>query len=527
MSNPGQTPHPTAPPITSPPPLAWRELAVLGVILAVGAAVRFHRIGQHSFWIDEFFTVEIVNGTGMAGTFLVSQDEVLEPAPDPTAMRPIRPWWHILRPDGQDNHPPLFYLLTRGWVSLFGYTEAGFRSHAAAWSLAAIVLLHLVLRWRSGVGVGLWAAALMALAEPQIRLAQNARSYPMLESVCLLGCLVMTSIEKRGFSLRRGWALVLVLLAALMTHYVAMGVIAALGTYALLCLRGRERSGVTAACVGAVLSFLLIWGWGLRIQSHGQAARDPVVFRETSAHHLAMTLFRLAETPAQLLNEPPPRWHAVAAVGILLLPLSLMFMPQRREARLWVLWFAGGVLPAAIADLARHSMRLEITRYTIVAAPAVYALIAGITSRLAPALRHWLPAVALFNCAIAVQFAYDHAGMPDWRRFGKGLNDLQRPGDLVVIAGTSPESFMSHILYTCATHYGRPLRGPIMVLSGPPTPPVRRAIDAHPGVVVITDNCDADGIFTSVQPTGMKYFPLVGQVYRFQPAPQQQGAPRP
>jgi uncharacterized membrane protein len=504
-------------------PPRWRagEMILLSLILAVAACVRFYRIGAHSFWIDEFFTVEIVNGNGMAATFLVPQDRVLDPAPDPTAKRPIRPWWHIVWPDGQDNHPPLFYLLTRGWVSLFGYSEAGFRSHAAAWSLAAIVLLHMVLRWRSGVAVGLWASALMALAEPQIQLAQNARSYPMFEAVCLGACLVMTSIEKRGVSRGRWWALLLLLLAGLLTHYVAFGIIAALGAYALLCLSGRQRRAIAGACVVSVIVFAAAWGWAIQIQTHGQAAQDPLVFRETSPHHVWMTLYRLAETPAQLLNEPPPGSRGLPALGLLLLPLAVLFMPVRREAVLWVLWFAGGVLPAAFADLARNSMRLDITRYTIIAAPAVYALIAGVTSGLIPIARHWLPATALLSCAVAVAAgtAYNHAGMPDWRRFGKALATLQRPGDLVVIAATSKEDLMYSVLYTCGTHYGRPLKGPIMVLSGPPTEDVRRAMAQYKGVVVVTNSCDGDGIFSTVQPTGVRYFPTVGDIYRFEPRP--------
>jgi uncharacterized membrane protein len=508
--------EPPPPSLSSPPP-QWRlaEIILLSLILAVAASLRFHRIGVHSFWIDEFFTVEIVNGSGMAATFLVPHDKVLDPAPDPTAMRPISPWWHILWPDGQDNHPPLFYLLTRAWVSIFGYTEAGFRSHAAAWSLVAIVLVHLVLRWRSGVTVGLWAAALMALAEPQIQLAQNARSYPMFEAICLWACLVMTSIEKRGVSRGRWWALMLLLLTSLLTHYVAFGIIAALGAYALLCLSGRQRRAVAGACAAAMLAFVLIWGWGIRIQSHGQAARDPLVFRETSPHHVWMTLYRMAQVPAQLLNEPPPQWRALPALGLLLLPLAVVFMPRRREALLWVLWFAGGVLPATFADLARNSMRLDITRYTIIAAPAVYALIAGVTSGLTSAARHWLPATALLSCAVAVPIAYEHASLPDWRRFGKALADLQRPGDLVVVAATSREDLMYSVLYTCGTHYGRPLKGPIMVLSGPPTEETWRTMAQYRGVVVVTNNSDADGICSTVHLTGIRYFPAVGDVYRF------------
>src|SRR5690349_14639371 len=76
--------------VEQPPPWRSSEILLLALIVLIGGIVRFHHISTHSFWIDEFFTVEIVNGTGMAGSFLVPQNIVLDPPPDPTAMRPVR-----------------------------------------------------------------------------------------------------------------------------------------------------------------------------------------------------------------------------------------------------------------------------------------------------------------------------------------------------------------------------------------------------------------------------------------------------
>src|SRR5437879_232719 len=85
-----------------PPRWSWGEIAMLALIIAVGAFLRFYRIAEHSFWVDELFTIESVNGTGLAGTFDIPVNVVLDPAPAPTTEMPVRPWWHVLRPDRHD-----------------------------------------------------------------------------------------------------------------------------------------------------------------------------------------------------------------------------------------------------------------------------------------------------------------------------------------------------------------------------------------------------------------------------------------
>jgi 4-amino-4-deoxy-L-arabinose transferase-like glycosyltransferase len=503
------------------PPRRWSlaEIIALACILAVAAFVRFHRIGGHSFWLDELFTVQAVNGTGLAGTYELPRDTILDPAPQPSAMRPLHPWWRILRPDVHDIHPPLFYLLTRGWVTLFGYTEAGFRSHAAVWSLAAVLLLHLTLRIRTGVVVGLFAAAIMALAQPQIQLAQNARSYPMIEALVLFACLLITVIEKRGLTTARCWTLTFILLAAMLTHYSSIGAVAALGLYALLCLRDCQRRAVIAACIAASVAFALIWGRAAWLQSSGESAREPVRFLDSSEHHVRATLLRFASLPAEFLNEAPPGWKWLAPASLLLLPLSLLQRPhRRRDALFWILVFAGGTLPVLCADLARRSTRLELPWYSILGAPAVYALLAAVTASLRSAMRYWLPAIAALSCAIAVPNAYLHGWRPDWRRIGHTAAAYAHDGDLLIVIPTLDFDPMHPAHFTlCAAHYAQPLRGPLLVRSAPATPELWSKLASYPGVVVITDNASADGLLNNVQPRAMRIFPLEGQVYRFVP----------
>jgi 4-amino-4-deoxy-L-arabinose transferase-like glycosyltransferase len=513
-----------------PPRWTWPELAILALILVTAAFLRFYRIGQHSFWNDELYTVESVNGTTLAGTWAVPHDVILNPAPTPTQLSPAAPWWRILRPDPYDVHPPLFYLFTRAWVTLASYTEAGFRSHAVLWSLCALLLLHLTVRWRTGsAAVALWATAMMALAELQVKFAQNARSYPMFESLALAACLLMTSIERRGPSRWRWGSLVVVLAAALLTHYEAAAVVVVLAVYAFVFPGGRPRLCVASGGAAAIALFAVLWGRGLWTQFHTHGFRDQPVFHDTAAHHIAATFNRFAGLPSQFISEPLPNSQRIAAIAFLLLPVSLLVAwrwPQRRrETIFWLLWFFGITLPVLWADLSRGSERLELLWFTIIASPAVYVLIAALGQSWRPPLRHAFSAIATFGCAVGLPLAYEHGLRPDWRRFGAAVAAMAKPGDLIIVAAgtadidTAGAVQMRDALYTCGTHYARPLRGPIMVLSGPPTPELLDNLDHYGGggIVVISSDCESDGIYPMIQETALRRFPHLADIYRFKP----------
>lgn len=90
-----------------------RPAAILGIITAVGAAVRFYRLGGASYWVDEIYSV-VVRGDMPIGNLL-------------TASEP---------------HPPLYYLLLKFWMMAFGQGEFVTRSLSALFGVGAIVAIY-------------------------------------------------------------------------------------------------------------------------------------------------------------------------------------------------------------------------------------------------------------------------------------------------------------------------------------------------------------------------------------------------
>ena len=181
----------------------WTAFAA---ILALAAALRFYHIGQLEMWVDEDYSV--VAATAPQG---------------------------VLRCCMDDNNPPLYFLLLKGWIGVFGTSEAGVRSLSAVLGVAQLGLMGLLLA-RLGLGrrVALWAMLLGALAPLHHYYSQEARGYTL--DYLMLTVLLWSLARAVAAGLRRDWAVHgLCLLAALYTHNLFVFFIPALvlGAWAL------------------------------------------------------------------------------------------------------------------------------------------------------------------------------------------------------------------------------------------------------------------------------------------------------
>src|SRR5215510_14596043 len=80
---------------------------VVGLVVAVGLALRFYAIGAKSLWIDETFSIWM-------------------------ATQPLDALWRFTVQ--LDQHPPLYYALLHFWLAL-GDGEAAVRSFSALWGI--------------------------------------------------------------------------------------------------------------------------------------------------------------------------------------------------------------------------------------------------------------------------------------------------------------------------------------------------------------------------------------------------------
>ena len=153
----------------------WRQRLVLLAILLLATGLRFYRLDAQSFWNDEGNSARL--------------SERAIPA--------------IIEGTASDIHPPLYYLILRGWRELVGDSEFGLRSFSAFVGVGTVALTFALgkevgtrinaddadkkknLRATFGgpstfVRVPLLAGLLTAVSPPLIYYSQEARMYALL-----------------------------------------------------------------------------------------------------------------------------------------------------------------------------------------------------------------------------------------------------------------------------------------------------------------------------------------------------------
>lgn len=125
---------------------------ILAAILLVGIVGRGYQLEARSLWFDEAFSWRLVQF----------------------------PWAELIERDILDVHPPLYYVLLKGWAVVFGSSVLALRSFSV---LLAGVTIALVYGFTSYAfysrRAGLIAALLVAIAGFQIQAAWEARMYTL------------------------------------------------------------------------------------------------------------------------------------------------------------------------------------------------------------------------------------------------------------------------------------------------------------------------------------------------------------
>lgn len=393
----------------------WRQRALV-IVLAVGAALRFLALGQESYWIDE---VTMIHATGdsfraAAGTML------------------------------SGGRPPVFVLLLRAWIEVFGTGEVATRSLTALIATGSLFMIYRVGSRLLGRDAALAAAALMAIVPIQLYQAQNIRYYALMVLLGLWAYDAMLTVLRDGRMSAVVWAVVASTLLVY-THPFGIFLVAAQDLYLLLALRrhrrvlGRWIAG-QVALAALVAPYFYIW---LLRSTNGDGTTTewlpPVVWQ-----HIPVTLGEYLT-----FDRPPAASVIISAllvlIGVVLarsgasarapdrhLPVARGGAQDVRPVLLLVCWLAVPILVPFLLSLVLTPMYL--TRYTIDAAPALYLLIGGLVS----AGRHRVAYPCATAAAIALVLPSTAAYYPrdlkeDWRHAARLIADSARPGDRILL----------------------------------------------------------------------------------------------
>jgi hypothetical protein len=463
----------------------------LGAILLAALGLRAWHIGRPSIWWDELFALTASAGH-IEDWYAMPRNTVIDPAPDLASLHAAAGWsatWHT-----PDIHPPLYAAMLRLWRSTTGDSDVAARWLSVIASLAAIVLVFDVGRTLLGDGPALWAAGLMAVSEWQIIYGQEATSYAVLSALGMGAFAAAARLAKNGFSWPRTSALVLSAIAMLFIHYFAVGPIFALGVWGLSRLRGRALAWtVSSILVFAAIGFVLTEP---RIVTQIHWIRQNASWlSDDTPGRLGRLFSRLKQLPMNLICEQPLRTASYSAFGAILYVLPFALIRRQPGMLPCALWLWGAVGVVALSDLLTHSGALDYPRFSLIAAPAVFLILAGLPTASAW-IRHGVPAAVMLGCLMSLHEgqAYDFAlWKGEWRTLGSDVAAHAKSGDMIVFASHETGFLVNPMqVYGYVTFYVQPVPCPVVLLNAPSDPLLLARLKAVKGHVwVVTPRNDS------------------------------------
>jgi hypothetical protein len=200
-------------------PAERRAQLVAAPFLALAAlccAFTFVGLGVTSYWIDELFTLFVVDHHG--------------------GMR------EVLSRALTDTHPPAYYFIAHAWIGLFGSSEVALRSLSAIFAVGAVVLFFSATRPWFSLPARSFAALIAAASTATYDYAQTARSYSLciLIATGLLGLALAIQARSRAGE-PVGWRLIapfwLLGLLGSYTHFYLFLAVGGVHLFLLLCAR--------------------------------------------------------------------------------------------------------------------------------------------------------------------------------------------------------------------------------------------------------------------------------------------------
>lgn len=345
------------------------------VILGIG--VRGVGLGDRVYWVDEVATSIRVAGYTKAQVVAELHDgQVYRPAQLQQFfdLREGTPWEQtvaaLIR---SPEHTPLYFLLARSWVQVWGSSVVAIRSLSVALSAIALVLMaRLANRLYGSVRVAGVAMGLFALSPFFIAYAQEARPYS-LWSVTLLwsGLHLLNAMERPTL---RHWVWYgLSGLAGLYTSLLTAMVLLGQGIYVLLQGDRQRIQGFGLALMVMVVGFtpwvgIILSHWSL-LHSNTEWMRQPMGLLPLIGIWLYSTSVLIFDVPVTVALDGPTLAKILTSTLVVVgMALALRDLCQHTPPAVWQ-FVLGMTLPTPLVlmtvDLVRNSQLSTAARYLL------------------------------------------------------------------------------------------------------------------------------------------------------------------
>lgn len=321
------------------------------LVLLVGLLLRILNIDQ-SLWLDEAISANAAKNFSFIG--IINEFSL------------------------GDTHPPGYYLLLKGWSSVFGYWEVAMRFLSVLISLLSIYLVYLIGKTISKK-TGLAAATLLAVSPLHLYYSQEIRMYPV--SLFLVTLIFFSYINAIGKNTLKYWTLfAFALVLLLFVDYLPMVVLLTIFIHILAVKRRLFKKFIVA--VLPVFVFGFVWKDSFYMQLAetktflDQFAPWGEILGKTTLKNIALLWSKFVVGRTSFDND---LFYGVVLVTISIPFVFLIYKSLERKILLFWLWL---LIPIGISLLGGFFVPGFSYFRLIFVLPAFYFILAcGLTGR--------------------------------------------------------------------------------------------------------------------------------------------------
>jgi uncharacterized membrane protein len=352
---------------------------IIAILLILGVFFRFTNLDTKVYWGDETVTSLRISGhtLGELKQLAFRGEEISTaqmqqyqyPNPEKNVLDTIK---GLAAEEPQ--HPPLYFVLAKIWVQLFGNSAAVTRSFSAIISLLSFPCVYWLTQelFKSPL-TGWIAVALMAVSPFHVLYAQEARSNSLWTVTILLSSAAL--LRARRLQTNASWRLYTLSLVIGFYTFILSGAIAiAHGIYLFINEGFKLTKTVRNYLIALAVSLLLFFPWIVAVLSNFSEANAT-----TNWTAVKVSLKSLVKTWLLNLSRPFVDFnynfvtrnllmYAVIFLLVILVGYSIYFLCRHTQQRVWlfILTLIGGTAFILIVpDLVSGGMRSSVARYAI------------------------------------------------------------------------------------------------------------------------------------------------------------------
>jgi uncharacterized membrane protein len=365
------TPHWALPP-------TWLQFLLI-TLLVLGIFFRFTNLGLKVYWHDETITsLHLAGYTGydvqqqLFNGSVIDVSDLLKyqyPTPETSLQDTIGA---LIAVDPQ--HPPIYYILARFWMQLFGNSVATIRSVSAVISLFVFPCIYwLCIELFESSLVGWVAMALSTISPVCVVFAQEAREYSFLMVTILLSSAAL--LRAIRLKTKENWmiyaaTLTLGLYSLPLILLTAMGH----GLYVVLVTAFRQNKTITSYLLASLAAVLAFMPWILLTFNSLTKARASTAWSSTKvplsrlvkswAGNISRVFFDInLDASASALYTIPP-----VLISLILVGYAFYFLCRQTSPKIYLFVFTLIGVPflvLVLPDLILGGLRSTVPRYLV------------------------------------------------------------------------------------------------------------------------------------------------------------------